>query len=110
MKERQRPPRADPIVDLEVPVSVLLAERSVSLEEILELRPGKLLDFQCDPDRPLEMFVNGSCIGRGRAVDLGEKLAFLLQDVRSEPELAESPASPPAPPAGLPPDPAGMTS
>ena len=85
MQEKQRPARREGVSDLAVEVSVTLAERRFSLEQILELHPGSILEFDRGPDEPLELRVGGSRVGQGRAVDTGEKLAFLVDSVTASP-------------------------
>jgi flagellar motor switch/type III secretory pathway protein FliN len=81
MPRKARAPKLDRMVGLEVPIAVVLAEKSFSLEEILDLRPGAILHFAKRHDQPLDLIVNGSRVGRGRAVDIGERLGFLLEEV-----------------------------
>ena len=83
MPDKEQTPKLDPALDIEVPVCVVLAERNVPLERILELRPGAILDFPRRHDSPLELHVNGSRVGRGRAVDVGERLAFLVDEIEA---------------------------
>ena len=91
MPEKQRASKIDHVADLAVPVSVILAEKSFSLDHILELRPGSILDFERRQREPLDLCVNGSRVGRGRAVDVGDRLAFLVEEVEAPP--AEDPGS-----------------
>jgi flagellar motor switch/type III secretory pathway protein FliN len=83
MVDKDRPARMENVVDLEVPVAVVLAERSVPLAEILELRPGAVLELGRRHDDPLPLLVNGARVGSGKAVDIGERLGFLLETVDS---------------------------
>lgn len=85
MQERQRPAEHAPVPDLRVEVSVTLAEKRFALEQLLELHPGSVLEFPRGPEQPLELRVDGSDVGRGRAVDIGEKLGFLLEEVTAAP-------------------------
>jgi flagellar motor switch/type III secretory pathway protein FliN len=88
MQDKQRPAQSPPVPDLRVQVSVTLAEKRFSLEQLLELHPGSLLEFPRGPDQPLELQVDGSEVGQGRAVDIGEKLGFLLEEVTAAPRPA----------------------
>lgn len=81
MAERQRFPRLDQVTDIEVPLSVVLAEKTFPLEQILELRPGAVLSFARRPESPLVLHVNGSRVGTGRAVDAEDRLAFRLDEI-----------------------------
>lgn len=80
------PPRSDPLSEISVPVSVVLAERSFPVEDLLELRPGAVVDFGRPADSPLELRVNGSRVGQGRAVEVGDRLGLLVEEVSRPPE------------------------
>jgi flagellar motor switch/type III secretory pathway protein FliN len=69
------------VTDLEVSLTVVLAEKSFPLEEILELRPGAVLDLSRRPEAALGLRLSGSPIGRGRAIDIGERLGFLVEEI-----------------------------
>lgn len=81
MSESQRCAELDQVVDLKVPLAVVLAEKQVSLEQILELRPGVVLELGRSHETPLDVYLNGSRVGRGRAVDIGERLGFRIDAV-----------------------------
>ena len=78
MTEKKSAPQ--PLVDLDVSVSVVLAEKSASLEQVLELRPGTVLEFSRRHQSPLDLYINRSPVGRGHAVDIGERLGFEIED------------------------------
>jgi flagellar motor switch/type III secretory pathway protein FliN len=71
------------VSDIRVPVSVLLAERAFPLEQILELRPGTVLEMRTRHGDPLAFHVNGSEVGLGRAVDVGERLGFRVEALKA---------------------------
>lgn len=73
--------RSDAVEELPVSVSAVLAERSFSVEDLLEVRPGAVLDFRKAADAPLELRVNGSPVGRGRAVERGGRLGLLVEEL-----------------------------
>jgi len=79
MTERQSAPQ--PLVDLDVSVSVVLAEKIASLEQVLELRPGAVLEFSRRHESPLDLYINHSPVGQGHAVDIGERLGFEIAEV-----------------------------
>jgi len=74
---------SQPLVDLEVSVSVVLAEKTASLEQVLELRPGAVLEFSRRHESLLELYINQSPVGRGHAVDIGERLGFEIAEVKA---------------------------
>jgi len=59
----------------------VIAERAVPLAEILETRPGALLELRKRHDAPLDLHVNDAFVGRGRAVDVGDRFGFLLEEM-----------------------------
>ncbi len=83
-----------PVADLEVPFSVVIAETGMPLERILDLRPGVILELPRRHDQTLEARVSGSKIGKGRAVDIGERLGFQLDSVDSAPRNVPGDSSP----------------
>jgi len=87
VSEKQRAGKLEHVVDLQVPLSVVLAEKSFSLDEILEIKRGALLEFSRRHDCPLDLYVNGSRVGRGHAIDLGERLGFCVDEVKRSEEL-----------------------
>ena len=83
------------VTDVDVEVSVQLAETVLPLEQILELRPGATLSFPSRPDRPLIIEVDGVPIGRGQAVERAGRLGCLVESlvtpVSGAPEERASP-------------------
>ena len=65
----------------ELEVTVVIAERAFPLVEILEIRPGSLLELRKRHDAPLDLHVNDAFVGRGRAVDVGDRFGFLLEEM-----------------------------
>jgi flagellar motor switch/type III secretory pathway protein FliN len=92
MADTPDPKKVDPVGDLQVPVTAVLAERGFTVDRILELRPGALLDFGRSHQSALDLLVNGSRVARGRAVDVGDRLGFLVETLDARP-AGERPAS-----------------
>jgi flagellar motor switch/type III secretory pathway protein FliN len=68
-------------LDIEVQLQVVLAEKTLSLAEVLDLGPRRVLDFAKSAEAALDLFVGGSRVGRGRAVELGDRLGFLVEEL-----------------------------
>jgi flagellar motor switch protein FliN len=66
------PAGLDAILTLEVPVIVRIAVRTMSLEEILSMAPGAIIELPKGADEELEILVNNKPIGTGIAVKVGE--------------------------------------
>ena len=76
------------IQDLDIAVSVVLAQSRFRLEELLELKPGRVLDFATRHDDPLALYLGNSLMGTGRAVELGEHLGITIEELSTETEEA----------------------
>ena len=88
--EPVRPPPAAPasaqseiqrILRLSVPVIVKLAERRLSLSEVLRLGNGSILEFFKSFDEPLELMINNKVIGLGEAVKIGENFGLKITQI-----------------------------
>jgi len=74
-KELQR------ILRLEVPVIVKLAERKLSMSEVLRLGVGAIIEFSKASDEPIELLINNKPIGLGDAVKVGENFGLRITQV-----------------------------
>lgn len=69
------------ILKLEVPIIVQLAERRITLGEVLALVPGSILELPKTAEEELELLVNNRKIGTGVAVKIGENFGIELRNV-----------------------------
>ncbi len=69
------------ILDLEVPVIVKLAERTMPLSEILNLTSGAIIEFEKASDGALELMINNTCIGVGEAVKVSENFGLRVTQI-----------------------------
>ena len=60
------------ILALEVPLLVLLGERTLKLSEVTSLIPGAIIELPKLAEEELEILVNNKPIGTGIAVKVGE--------------------------------------
>jgi len=73
---RNAPPEILRILQLEVPVIVQLADRGMTMKEILELNVGSVIEFDKHCDSELHLVVTNRCIGLGHAVKVGENFGL----------------------------------
>jgi flagellar motor switch protein FliN/FliY len=66
---------------LRVPVIVRLAERLMSIREIMGLSPGSIIEFDKLGDAELDLMINNRVIGFGSAVKVGENFGLRIQSV-----------------------------
>lgn len=69
------------ILQLSVPVIVKLAERKLSLHEVLRLGNGSIIEFFKSCDQPLELLINNKPIGVGETVKVGENFGLRITQI-----------------------------
>jgi len=92
------------VLRLEVPVIVRLGERTMSLQEVIGLVPGAIIELPKGSEDELDLMVNNKQIGTGAAVKVGENFGIRINyigDIRER--IAALGALAPQPePAGAP--------
>ncbi len=79
------PTDLDAVLRLEVPVIVQIGDRMMSLEDVMNLAPGSIIELPKPADEELEILVNNKQIGLGNAVKVGENFGVrvtYIGDVR----------------------------
>ncbi len=66
---------------LTVPVIVRLAQRFMSLGEIMKVSPGSIIEFDKLGDSELDLMINNRVIGQGSAVKVGENFGLRIQSI-----------------------------
>lgn len=69
------------ILHLQVPVIVKLAERKLTLAEVMRLGAGAIIEFYKSNDEPLELLINNKPIGLGEAVKVGENFGLRITQI-----------------------------
>src|SRR5436305_15122234 len=69
------------ILRLEVPVIVKLAERKLSMNEVMRLGTGAIIEFFKSSEEPLELLINNKVIGVGEAVKVGENFGLRITQI-----------------------------
>jgi flagellar motor switch protein FliN/FliY len=69
------------ILRLEVPIVVLLAERSLELGEVLSLVPGSIIELGKTVEQNLDVLVNNRRIGQGVAMKVGENFGVEITQI-----------------------------
>ena len=69
------------ILHLSVPVIVKLAERKLSLSEVLRLGNGAIIEFFKSSEEPLELLINNKSIAVGETVKVGENFGLRITQV-----------------------------
>lgn len=71
------------ILGLTVPVSVALAERDMTVESILGLSVGSIIEFEKSFDADLDLLIANQLIGAGQAAKVGENFGLRITHVGS---------------------------
>jgi flagellar motor switch protein FliN/FliY len=80
--EREPSPFAcDFLLDVRLSVSVEVGRVSVPLRQVMELRPGSVLELDRGASEPVEIHANGRCIGRGEIVIVGEQFGVRVTEL-----------------------------
>ncbi len=87
------------ILKLEVPIIVQLAERKLTLGEVLALVPGSIVELPKTSEEELELLVNNRIIGTGVAVKIGENFGIEIRAIGTAEERVAALGPAPAKPA-----------
>lgn len=71
------------ILNLSVPVIVQLGHRRMSLDDVLSLGPGVIIELNRPADEELDLRVNNKTIGQGTAVKVGENFGLRVSAIGS---------------------------
>lgn len=71
------------ILQIEVPVIVRLAHRSMRVKEIMKLATGSIIEFEKAADAELDLMINNEVIGHGQAVKVGENFGLRILRILS---------------------------
>jgi flagellar motor switch protein FliN/FliY len=69
------------ILKLQVPVIVKLAERKLSMSEVMRLGTGAIIEFSKSSEEPLELMVNNKAIAVGQTVKVGENFGLKVTKI-----------------------------
>src|SRR5438105_15903094 len=69
------------ILRMQVPVIVKLAERKLTLSEVMRLGPGAIIEFSKSSDEPLELMINNKTIAAGETVKVGENFGLKITQI-----------------------------
>lgn len=93
-------PELQAILKLGVPVIVRLGHRTMTLDEVLNLGPGAIIELPKEAEQPLDLMVNNKVIGKGHAVKVGENFGLrvtAIGDQRDRAQALAGSSSPEAP-------------
>ena len=78
------------LMKLQVPVIVKLAERKLSLSEVMRIGVGAIIEFSKSSEESLELLINNKTIGIGDAVKVGENFGLRVTQVGDVREIVKA--------------------
>lgn len=76
----------DMVLDIPVTLSMELGRTRMSINELLQLNSGSVVELQRMADEPMDVLVNGTLVAHGEAVVIDDKFGIRLTDVVSPKE------------------------
>lgn len=61
------------LMDLELPISVELGRKSMLIQDILELKPGMVIELEKILDEPVDVYVDNKKFAEGEVVKIKQK-------------------------------------
>ncbi len=73
----------EPITLKELPVNVVveLSRLRITLEKLIQLVPGNVIDLPIKPDQPVHLTINNQVVGKAELVHLGETLGIRILEI-----------------------------
>jgi flagellar motor switch protein FliN/FliY len=81
-----RYPNLDKLLNIELPVIVVLAEKTATLREILSFAEGSLIVFKKGDSEPLDILVNDRRVGAGKTIKVDERFGVHVREIGSPEE------------------------
>ena len=69
------------LYDVPVQVSVVLGQTTMSLNNILKLGKGAVIELERDVGEPVDIYVNNKKVAKGEIVIVGEKIGVTLTEI-----------------------------
>jgi flagellar motor switch protein FliN/FliY len=82
----------DLLLDIELPVTLRFGRTQMTMNEVIDLNRGSVIDFGQGVDEPVEVMVNGRVVARGEAVMVQGNYGVRISQIESRSErLAVAP-------------------
>jgi len=78
------------LLKLSVPVIVQVGQRPMTMDDVLALAPGALLELNKLAEAELELLINNKSIGMGTAVKVGENFGIRISSINSQRDVVEA--------------------
>ena len=75
------PSTYDFLLDVRLAVSVEVGRVPLTVREVMDLRPGSVIELEHGAAEPVEIHANGRCIGHGEIVVVGEQFGVRVTEL-----------------------------
>ena len=86
MENEAQDRKLDLLLDVPLEVSVELGRSRLSIQNLLALGPGSVIELDKLAGEPLDILVNGRLVARGEAVVVNDKFGVRITDIVSRAE------------------------
>src|SRR5271168_891367 len=76
----------DLLLDIELPVTLRFGRTQMTLNEVIDLNRGSVIDFGQSAEEPVEVMVNGRVVARGEAVMVQGNYGVRISQIESRRE------------------------
>ena len=77
----ETPPNLEALLDIPVQVSVELGTAQMSMQEVLQLARGSLVQLDKSSNAPVDLYVNQKLIARGEVVVMEEQFGIKITEI-----------------------------
>ena len=84
--ESGTPRKLDLLLDVPLDLSVELGRARMSIQDLLNVSPGSVVELDKIAGEPLDFMVNGRLVARGEAVVVNDKFGVRITDIISPSE------------------------
>jgi len=84
--ESGTPRKLDLLLDVPLDLSVELGRARMSIQDLLNVSPGSVVELDKIAGEPLDFMVNGRLVARGEAVVVNDKFGVRITDIVSPSE------------------------
>jgi len=71
----------DILLDVDVPVSVMIGQTSISIQRLLQLGPGAVVALEKTIDEPVDLYLKDTKFATGQVVVVEEKFAVRIKEI-----------------------------
>ena len=86
METENAPRRLELLLDVPMEITVELGRSRMTIQELLALSPGSVIELDKLAGEPLDILVNDRLIARGEAVVVNDKFGIRITDIVSRAE------------------------